>query len=96
MSVMTNQELIQTFANKIKRARIRRELTQQDVATRSGVSLNTIAQLEAGGNSSLSTVMSVLRVLQLEKEILAAMPDDQISPLEALKHKSSQRQRVRK
>ncbi len=96
MSTLTNQELIEKLAEKLKQARINMELTQQDVASRAGVNINTLRQLEAGKNSSLITLVAVLKVLKLENEVLSAIPDPEITPLQALKYKTKERKRVRK
>ena len=96
MSTLTNQEVIKQLTDKIRNARIHNDLTQLELAKRAGVNINTIKKFESGENSSLVTLVSILRVLRLVDEVLAALPEAQVSPLEAMRRKSRPRQRVRK
>ncbi len=96
MSTLTNQEFMKEFAAKIKKKRIMQGLNQQEVAQRAGIHINTLRQLESGDNSSLLTLISVLRVLRLENDLLNAIPPSPLSPIEAMKRKSTERLRVRK
>lgn len=96
MSNLTNQEIVRSLARKVKQVRMNHELTQQELARRAGINVNTLRHFEAGENSSLLTFISVARVLQLEDGILSAIPEGQMSPLQALKYKTLERKRVRR
>lgn len=61
---------IQQLGLRLRAARMRREMTQGDLAARVGVSIPTIAKLEAGDPStSFSTMLRVLTALGLESDI---------------------------
>lgn len=64
------QRQIRLLGERLRAARMRREMTQADLAARVGVSVPTIAKLESGDTStSLSTVLRVLAALGLEADI---------------------------
>lgn len=64
------QRQIRLLGERLRAARMRREMTQADLAARVGVSVPTIAKLESGDTStSFSTVLRVLAALGLEADI---------------------------
>lgn len=64
------QRQIEALGERLRAARLRREMTQRELATRVGVSVPTLAKLENGDPStSLATVLRVLTVLGLDKDI---------------------------
>ena len=71
------QRQIQRLGARLRAARMRRGMTQGELATRVGVSVPTIGKLEAGDPStSFSTVWRVLAVLGLEADIDKLAQDD--------------------
>lgn len=58
-------------------ARTARQLTQQQMAERAGVSRQTLSKLEAGdGSVSLATLIHVLSILGLDKDIEQLAKED--------------------
>lgn len=53
------------FAIRLHCIRIRCNLTQDEVAYRSGVSRNTVVKLESGADAKLSTVIAVTNALNM-------------------------------
>lgn len=93
---MTNEALLQHFGQQMKQMRINAQLTQQELADRSGVSRATLAQLEGGRGAKLDTIVSLLRALQ-KLEILNAFETEAItSPLLLAKMAGRQPQKVYK
>lgn len=69
------QRQIKALANRLRAARMRRVMTQGQLAERVGVSIPTIGKLEAGEPStSLATMLRVLTVLGMgaDVDLLAA------------------------
>ncbi len=61
---------IRQLGGRLRDARLRREMTQADLAARVGVSVPTLAKLENGEPStSLATMLRVLSVLGLSDDI---------------------------
>lgn len=55
------------LAHRLKTARLASGLTQPELATRVGVSVGTIRNLERDGDCAFSTVIKIAQVLRLDK-----------------------------
>lgn len=67
------------LGERLRAARLRRRMTQAALAARSDVSLPTLRKLEQGeSSSSLATLLRVLQVLGLDKDIDALARDDEV------------------
>jgi len=83
------------IGKQIKTLRIRKELTQSELAERSGLSLASIANIEQGKGSSLKTLVSILNVLGETAWLESLAPEVEISPIQ-LVELGKERQRVRR
>ena len=92
---MSTQNREEKVGEQLKSARIRKNMTQADVAARIGVTVPTISRLEAGKGSSLGTFIKVIEVLGEEKWLDSFAPTVSISPM-AMKNTRKNRERVRK
>ena len=64
-------ELEYTIANSMIKARLAKKLTQEQLATKAGVTQNTIARLESGTNNpTINTVNKVARALGKELRLV--------------------------
>lgn len=74
----TEQILSELGAN-IRLARLRRNITAKLEAERAGISIATLAKIEAGSPSvSMGNYIQVLMTLGLEKDILQVALDDEL------------------
>jgi transcriptional regulator with XRE-family HTH domain len=93
----TAHEIAQTLAQRLKVARLAQGLTQAELATRAGVSVGTIRNLERDGDCAFATVIKVAQSLRLEDgfEALFAPGVQSIAELARLEDaKSKVRQRA--
>lgn len=67
-------EIIQGVAQRMKRRRIEAEMTQRELASRSGVSYSTLRQLEDSGKGSFEAVVKIAFALEAEAEFEALFP----------------------
>lgn len=75
---VTSRQLTE-LGERLRAARLRRRMTQAALAARSDVSLPTLRNLEQGeSSSSLATLLRVLQVLGLDKDIDVLAKDDEI------------------
>lgn len=81
------------IGQRLKRARLDMNLTQAQVASRCGLTALTVAKLEAGNGSRLSTLVKVMKVLGLEGQLDLLVPETPISPIQ-LKQQGKLRQRA--
>ncbi|MDR9502246.1 MAG: helix-turn-helix transcriptional regulator [Desulfurivibrionaceae bacterium] len=90
---MTDKAVGAELGARIKALRLRRNLTQQQVAEAAAVSLNVIKALEAG-RGKLSSLVAVLRELEALDGLDQFIPAAQVSPLQLAKQQGRKRQRA--
>ncbi|MFV0554052.1 MAG: helix-turn-helix domain-containing protein [Mangrovibacterium sp.] len=84
---MTDIAIVSEIGKRIKSTRIKKKFTQAEVAERAGLSTFTISQIETGKNTSLASLIMVLRVLKLLENIETLIPEQIISPINLLKNR---------
>ncbi len=90
---MTDKGIEAEIGRRIRTLRLRRNLTQQEVAEEAVLSLNTIKALEAG-KGKLASLIAVLRELGALEELDNLIPETSISPLQLAKQQGKLRQRA--
>ena len=78
----------------MKEIRIASDITQESMALRSGVSLNTVKRIESGQSIRLDSFFSMMRTLNLLPALDQLIPEQNISPTELLAHQGKQRKRA--
>ena len=92
---MSNPAVLMRIGQRIKETRIRQCITQEELATVSGVSSLTVANIEKGKSVSLLLFISVLRSLGLLENLEQLVPEIRVSPIELKKLQGKKRYRVR-
>ena len=92
--LMADKAVLEELGHRLARRRIVLELTQEDLANEAGISKRTLERLEAGQSSQFLTVVRVLRALNMLDLLEVAIPEATTSPMDLLKMKGKQRQRV--
>ena len=62
-------EIVNRLCARLRAERLALEMTQADVASRAGVGVNTVSNLEAGRNVSFENLVRVAMVLGRTKEL---------------------------
>lgn len=97
----TDQEVIAEIASRLRNLRLNdpeRQMSQQQLADRAGISKSTVARFEQKGEISLMPLIAILRVMKLLPNINQLVPENiTISPMQVSKmeSKNTTRQRVR-
>lgn len=91
----SDKALSQAIGKFIKHHRTAQQLTQQELADKASISRSTLSLLERGETVTLSTLLQVLRVLDLLHIMDAFTVEKTISPIALAKAEQSERQRVR-
>jgi transcriptional regulator with XRE-family HTH domain len=93
---LSNGAIIQEIGKRVKEIRLDKNLTQQELAKMSGISLFTVAQIERGKPVSLAMLIPVLRELRLIDNLELLLPQREISPVELLKAKGKVPKRAKR
>lgn len=87
--------ILDELGGRLARTRVRRELTQQELAAEAGVGVATVKRLERGQAVGTDNLLRVLRALGLIEGLDLLVPLPSPSPLERLEHAGRERRRVR-
>lgn len=90
---MSDAAIEAELGRRIRELRLRRNITQQELADATVLSLGTIKSLEAG-RGKLSTLVAVLRALGALQELDKLVPPISLSPLQLAKSRGKVRQRA--
>ncbi|HBG87696.1 MAG TPA: transcriptional regulator [Marinilabiliaceae bacterium] len=82
---MSNSAVVQEAGKRIKELRLRKNLSQKQLAEQAGVSVFTVAQIEKGKSVSFVLFIAVIRVLRLLDNMELLLPKPEVSPIELLK-----------
>lgn len=93
MSTTTALALAEEIGERLKQARLNRDLTQSEVATLAGVARKTVLNAEKG-KVQLEVFIALLMALDLTEQLDLFLPKQQISPLQLAKLQGKQRQRA--
>jgi len=77
--------LEQALGAQLRRARLRQDIDQITLAERASVAVGALRNLEAGNGARLTTLMRVLRALDLEHWIHTLEPEPELGPLDRLR-----------
>ena len=86
--------LLTELGARLQRQRLDRNITQAWLATEAGISLPTLQRLEAGASVQLTSLLRVLRALNLLGNLDALVPAPTIQPMALLRRKGRRRQRA--
>ncbi|MBA8735812.1 helix-turn-helix transcriptional regulator [Chromobacterium violaceum] len=92
---LTSAEQEAELGRQIKAYRLLRNLSQETLAARAGISLRALRNLEAGQGSSLTTFILVVRALGRESWFQTLAPIPTINPL-TMTRTATPRQRASK
>lgn len=90
---MSDKAIAAMLGQRIERLRLENNISQGDLAASVGISPKTYRKLVEDGGK-LETVIAVLRVLNRLELAAAFIPSESVSPLELVKLKGKERQRV--
>ena len=87
-------EIMADIGKRLRRLRVQRDLDQNELAERSGLSRRSIYQLENGKGSTLETLIRYLRALDYLEGIEHLAPKQVISPVAMLRQSKAEPVRV--
>ena len=96
MAQRTIDQIEALIGEKLRAYRLDRNLTQETVASKAGISRGALMRLEAGQKSSLTVFVAVVKALQLEDWLDTLAPIPAINPLLMVEDRPRRRARQRK
>ncbi len=91
--LMTDKAIEAELGIRMKALRLRKNMTQKQVAEDAALSLNVIKGLEAG-RGKLSSLIAVLRELEVLEDLDQFIKEEQVSPLQLAKRQGKKRKRA--
>jgi transcriptional regulator with XRE-family HTH domain len=89
-----DEAVLEEIAHRVRRVRLNRQTTQADLAQAAGLARPTIERFEASGVAQLSTLVRILRALDLLDGLDLALPEAVTRPREARKSLGEFRKRA--
>ena len=90
---MSPAAIAEELGNRLKQARLNADITQAELASRTGLNRRTILNAEKG-NVSLKNLVAILVSLEMADQLDLFLPVQEISPLQLAKLKGQKRQRA--
>ncbi|MGH8127684.1 MAG: helix-turn-helix domain-containing protein [Gammaproteobacteria bacterium] len=91
---LSDKTTLETLGERLARRRLDLKLTQATTAEQAGVSKRTVERLEAGASVQLSSLIRILRVLDLMNGLEQMAPPAGPRPMDLLQLKGKPRQRA--
>ena len=92
---LTDQAALGEIGARLARERLNRNMTQRALGDSAGVGRPTIQRIEAGEPVVLTSIIRVLRALDLLENLNVLVPEPSIAPMDLLKLQGKARQRAR-
>ena len=92
---LSDPVILQRLGGRVRNYRMRMEMTQGELAEKSGVSMGTVVRLERGDTVSVLLLISILRTLGVLENLETLLPELGISPMQMRKMQGKKVQRVR-
>ena len=90
---LSDKAIEAALGERFKALRLRKNITQQELADATLLSLNTIKALESG-SGKLSTIIAVLRELGALDQLDSFIPETTVSPMQLAKMQGKVRERA--
>ena len=92
--LLTDGTILAELGGRLAQRRLELQLTQGMLAEQAGVSKRTVERIEAGATAQMSTLIRVLRVLELLDRLEILVPEAGPRPMDLVKLKGKARKRA--
>ena len=82
--LLTDQAILEHIGERVRKLRLRKDITQDQLAKGSGVGKSTIERFEKGHSIQLTSLIRILRSFGKLDDLLELIPDQTASPMEML------------
>ncbi len=92
--LLTDEAILLELGGRLAQRRLELRLTQEMLAEQAGVSKRTVERIEAGATTQMSTLIRVLRVLELLDRLETLVPEAGPRPMDLVRLKGKARKRA--
>lgn len=92
--LLTDEAILTELGGRLAQRRLELQLTQEMLAEQAGVSKRTVERIEAGAMTQTSTLIRILRVLELLDRLETLVPGAGPRPMDLVKLKGKSRKRA--
>ena len=93
---LSDPAVMNEIGERLKEYRLRKNYSQKELASVAGISVLSVQNLEKGNPVSMTTFISIIRMLRILGNMEALIPELPLSPVELLKLKGKTRERAKK
>lgn len=86
--------ILNELGQRLARRRLDMGLTQEHAAEEAGIGKRTVERIEAGGDTQVSTLIRLMRILDLTDGLNCLAPEPGLRPMELLKLRGKKRKRA--
>ena len=92
--LQSDTTILTELGSRLAKRRIEFQLTQAQLAKEAGISKRTVERVEAGATTQSSSLIRILRVLDLVERLEVLLPETGPRPIDLMKLKGKERQRA--
>ena len=92
--LLTDEAILAELGGRLAQRRLELQLTQEMLAEQAGVSKRTVERIEAGATAQMSTLIRILRVLELLDRLETLVPEAGPRPMDLVRLKGKARKRA--
>ena len=92
--LMVDEAILAEIGARLARSRLEQHLTQANLAEQAGVSKRTVERIESGASAQMSSIIRILRVLNMLPGLDLMIPEAGPSPMDLLRHRGKVRKRA--
>jgi len=92
--LLTDEAILTELGGRLTQRRLEFQLTQEMLAEQAGVSKRTVERIEAGATTQMSTMIRILRVLELLDRLETLVPEAGPRPMDLVRLKGKARKRA--
>jgi len=92
--LLTDEAILTELGGRLAQRRLEFQFTQEMLAEQAGVSKRTVERIEAGATAQMSTMIRILRALELLDRLETLVPEAVPRPMDLVKLKGKARKRA--